>query len=123
MTLHNTDGQRKYLNQAERLRFLETAKSQTTAIRLYCQLLYYTGARIAEIQGLTCESIDLSNGTIIIECLKKRQKGIYREIPLPQPLLNELYKFARKQERKRGCLWPFSLRTASRHIKMVMCAA
>lgn len=123
ITLHDKDGQRKYLNQAERIRFLDAAKSQTTAIRLFCQLLYYTGARIAEIHNLTRDSIDLPNGTIIIECLKKRKSGIYREIPLRPDLLNDLQSYSHKYSCAKTNLWPFSLRTASRQIKAVMQAA
>ena len=121
LSLHNHDGQRKYLNQRERLQFLAVAKTQTTETRLFCLLLYYTGARIAEIHKLHANSIDLSNGTVIIESLKKRQSGIYREIPLPQFLLQDLDMYSRKRQALTGaCLWPFSLRTASRQIKRVM---
>ena len=77
MSLYDNNGQRKYLNQNERLRFLEVTKQQPTEIRLFCQLLYYTGARIAEIHNLTTERIDVSNGTVVIEGLKKRKRGIF----------------------------------------------
>lgn len=121
LSLHNQDGQRKYLNQKERLQFLEVAKRQTIEIRLFCLLLYYTGARIAEIHKLHPKSIDLSNGTVVIESLKKRQSGIYREIPLPQFLLEELGAYSKQRHTQtETLLWSFSLRTASRQIKRVM---
>lgn len=121
MSLHDKKGQRKYLNQKERLRFLEVTRQQLTEVRLFCQLLYYTGARIAEIHNLTTPSIDVSNGTIVIESLKKRQRGIYREIPLPDFLLKDLEDYIHKMQFQSGeSLWRFSLRTASRRIKDAM---
>ena len=124
LSLHDTDGQRKYLNQKERLRFLEVARQQSIEIRLFCQLLYYTGARIAEIHNLTLQHIDISNQTVIIESLKKRKKGVFREIPIPNFLLENIQRYAKElrlqiEER----LWWFSLRTASRKIKAVMTLA
>jgi len=124
MSLHDRDGQRKYLNQKERLRFLEVSKRQSTEVRLFCQLLYYTGARIAEIHNLTTHSIDVPNGTVVIESLKKRQRGIYREIPLPDFLLKDLEAYMETMQFHTGVsLWTFSLRTASRQIKNAMTAA
>ena len=121
MSLHDCEGQRKYLNQKERLRFLDVTEQQLTEVRLFCQLLYYTGARISEIHNLTTENIDMSNGTVIIESLKKRQRGIYREIPLPDFLLKDLEDYCEKlQLHSESRLWPYSLRTASRRIKNVM---
>ena len=81
MSLHSSKGERKYLNQAERLRFLKVVKHQPVAVRLFSQLIYYTGARIAEVHNFTARSIDFSNKTVVIESLKKRKKGVYREVP------------------------------------------
>ena len=123
MTLHDSYGQRKYLNHAERLRFFEATKSKRTDIKLFCQLLHFTGARIAEIHNLTSDSIDFSNKTVILESLKKRKKGIYREIPLPDLILEDLNMYINSlQIETKDCtyLWSFSLRSASRHIKRIM---
>ncbi|WP_339608495.1 site-specific integrase [uncultured Roseivirga sp.] len=121
MSLYTKQGQRKYLNQLERLRFLEAAKEQSTDVLLFCQLLYYTGARIAEIHNLTLQNIDISNGTVIIESLKKRKKGVFREIPIPDFLLENIQRYAETLKPQiEECLWWFSLRTASRKIKTVM---
>ncbi|MFY0601641.1 MAG: site-specific integrase [Cyclobacteriaceae bacterium] len=124
ISLHSRDGQRKYLNQQERLRFLEVTKRQLIEVRLFCQLLYYTGARISEIHNLTVDNIDISNGTVIIESLKKRKRGVYREIPVPNFLLKDLIGFIEEMQfRHDDSLWWFSLRTASRRIKSAMDAA
>jgi len=124
MSLYTKQGQRKYLNQIERLRFLEATKEQPIAVQLFCQLLYYTGARIAEIHNLTLQHIDKTNGTVIIESLKKRKKGIFREIPIPDSLLEKIQRYAEELRLQiKECLWWFSLRTASRKIKAVMTSA
>ena len=123
ISLHDCNGQRKYLNQSERIRFFEVTKRRNTCTKLFCQLLYYTGARIAEIHNLTTTSIDIANGTVILETLKKRQRGIFREIPLPDHLLKDLDVYIGKLEftnEETQPLWQFSLRTASRYIKAVM---
>lgn len=122
ITLHDQNGQRKYLNHTERLRFLQCTECKRTDIRLFCQLLYYTGARIAEIHNLKSSNLDFSNKTVIIETLKKRKRGIYREIPLPDFLLDALKEYLRDIENSTN-LWPFSLRSASRYIKIVMSEA
>lgn len=126
MTLHTGKGQRKYLNQAERLRFLETTKNKSIDIKLFSQLLFFTGARIAEVHNLNAHSIDFSNRTVILETLKRRKKGIFREIPLPIFLLNILEKYIEDLYGKftnNKPLFLFSLRTASRHIKSIMIEA
>ncbi len=123
ISLRNRKGQRKYLNQAERLRFLESTKRYRTDIKLFCQLLYYTGARIAEIHNLKLDSIDFSNKSAVLESLKKRQRGIYREIPLPDHLLGDLKHYIHNLQHDNiynKCLWSFSLRSASRYVKRVM---
>ena len=94
MTLYTKNGQRKYLNQIERLSFLAEAKNQPIEVKLFCELLFYTGARIAEIHNLTFQNVDLGNGTVIIESLKKRRRGVYREIPIPDFLLEDIDFFA-----------------------------
>lgn len=122
MSLHNGKGHRKYLNQKERLRFLEETKNCKTDMKLFCQLLYYTGARISEVHNLTVDHIDFDNGTVALETLKRRKKGIYREIPLPSYLLSDIQNYISrfKTPNARQSLFSFSLRTASRQLKRVM---
>ena len=100
---------------------MAVAKQQSRQLRLFCQLLYYTGARIAEIHNLTAQSIDFSNKTVIIESLKNRKQGICREIPIPDFLLKELEGYIQdNQLHPEACIWSFSLRTTSRQIKRIM---
>lgn len=119
MSLHNGRGQRKYLNHKERLRFLALTQQCQTETKLFCQLIYYTGARLSEIHNLKTDSVDFSNGTVVIETLKRRQRGVYREIPIPNCLLQELEEYVSSLEYKKS-LFPFSLRTASRRLKKLM---
>ncbi|AXG69614.1 site-specific tyrosine recombinase XerC [Kordia sp. SMS9] len=123
MSLHDHNGQRKYLNQSERLRFLECTKTRPVHVRLFCQLLFYTGARIAEIHNLRESNLDFSNKTVVLETLKRRKRGIYREIPLPDFLLNDLQHYIKFNNKNPQNLWLFSLRSASRYVKTVMCEA
>jgi len=121
ISLYDFKGQRKYLNASERQRFLESIKLLRDDKKLFCQLLYFTGARISEVYNLKPLSLDYSNKTIVIETLKKRKKGIFREIPVPSFLLDQLQVFTNdKGISDNSCLWLFSLRTASRYVKEAM---
>lgn len=121
LSLYTAKGQRKYLSSNERRRFLEITRTLRPDKKLFCQLLYYTGARIGEVYNLTNVSIDVSNQTVIFETLKRRKKGIFREIPIPVFLLDELHVFSQNNTKAdESCLWDFSLRTASRYVKSAM---
>ncbi len=123
-SLYTTKGQRKYLNGDERHRFFEATQNIKSDKKLFCQILYFTGARISEVYNLMPLSIDHSNKTIVFETLKKRRKGIYREIPVPDSLLDGLSIFIKNGEKtEENRLWDFSLRTASRHVKKTMAKA
>ncbi len=123
-SLFDGGGQRKYLNKLERHRFYSSAEQFPQDVRLFCQMIYFTGARISEIVNLNVSSIDFSNKTVIIQTLKRRKKGIYRQVPLPDFLLKELKLYintrATHHRYPDKCLWFFSTRTASRYIKAVM---
>lgn len=118
ISLYNAQGQRKYLNNEERTRFFEETKTLRTDKKLFYQLLYFTGARITEVHNLTPVNIDISNKMVVFETLKRRKEGIFREIPLPALILNELQNFISDDEKFADkCLWNFSLRTASRCVE------
>lgn len=126
VSLINKKGQRKYLNKEERMRFYVCTFSCKQDQKLFCQILYFTGARIAEVFNLKPGSIDFSNKTVVFETLKRRKKGVFREILLPTFLLDELRIYidenlSNANEDQR--LWLFSLRTASRYVKRVMLKA
>ncbi len=119
-SLYTSNGQRKYLNSNERQRFYESTKLLRLDKKLFCQLLYFTGARISEVYNLTGLSVDFSNKAIVLETLKRRSKGVYREVPIPDCLIADLQTYTNAMDDETVRLWAFSLRTAARYVKDVM---
>jgi integrase len=116
MSLYGSAGGRKYLNAAERRRFIEAARHAPPKVRLFCFVLRWSGGRISEVLALTPAAIDIESGVASIETLKRRQRGVVRQVPLPRNLLDELnHSF---QLRRR-----WSRTTAWRRVKEVMAAA
>lgn len=127
--LYDQQGNRKYLTRSEREAFLAAARRAAPEIETFCLTLAYTGARISEVLALHPMRIDTSDSSIVIECLKKRKRGVYRTVPVPSQLLVRLdaaHKIVRRQndtnlnERR---LWPWSRTTAWKRVKTVMRAA
>jgi len=122
-------GNRKYLNAAERHRFFESAEGLPPADRLFCLVLAFGGARISEVLALTPAAIDIESGVAGIQTLKRRKRGVVRQVPLPPDLLGELDRFFGLAEMQRDPdlsnmrLWTFSRTTAWRRVKAVMAAA
>ena len=122
-------GSRKYLNAAERRRFLESAQRLPTSERLFCEVLAWSGARISEVLALAPPAIDLDSGAISIETLKRRKRGVIRQVPLPPSLLADLNwafnlpEAQRDPAMSRARLWRFSRTTAWRCVKSVMTSA
>jgi len=96
MTLHDTAGNRLYLNAEERSDFLASARKRPARDRTLCETLHYTGCRPSELIGITPAHIDLSGGTVTLRTLKKRKdkqgraKIVYRSIPVPPIYLDTL---------------------------------
>jgi integrase len=128
--LFHRDGSRKYLTLEERAAFLETSRRFPRDVETFCHVLAYSGCRLAEALALTADRVDLKTHTLTFETLKKRQRGIYRAVPVPPELaimLDHVHDLRRAQRRKdRGCavrLWDWSPVTAWRTVKAVMDAA
>jgi integrase len=129
VSLYSVIGGRKYLNTAERRRFVNAARAAPSRVRLLCLMLAWGGGRISETLALTSAAIDLESGVTSFETLKRRKKGIVRQVPLPRSLLCELDREFRIHERQ--CdptaatrrLWSWSRTTAWRHVKAVMVSA
>ncbi len=125
MTLYGLKG-RKYLNTAERRRFLSALEQRSPDIRLFCLTLVWSGCRISEALALTPCSFDLESGTVEIETLKRRRLGLVRQVPLPSGVLDELCALfglrtmQRDPRQARRRLWHWSRSTAWRHVKHVM---
>ncbi len=83
LSLFGPFGNRKYLNAAERRRFIEATRRAPPKIRLFCLMLRWSGARISEVLELTPAAIDIESGVANIETLKRRKRGIVRQLTLP----------------------------------------
>jgi integrase/recombinase XerD len=88
--IYDRAGNRKYLTAAERTAFLLSADTLSPEVQTFCRMLAYTGARVSECLALTSGRIDVSAKLVVLESLKKRRRGIFRAIPLPDNLLTEL---------------------------------
>jgi integrase len=123
MQLYNRAGQRKYLTPAERREFLRAAEKAPHAVRTFCATLAHTGCRISEALALTAARVDLRNGVIVFESLKKRRKGVYRAVPVPPALLKTL-EAVHDLDALGDCrLWGWSRTTGWRRVREVMAAA
>ncbi|WP_084253680.1 tyrosine-type recombinase/integrase [Sphingomonas pituitosa] len=127
-TIYDANGQRKYLTNSERTAFLKAAEHFDLKTLTLCWLISSTGCRISEALSLTSASIDVHAKLVIIECLKKRRRGVFRAVPVPSELINLLIDahnlrshLAQGAEALR--LWTFSRVTAYRRIRKVMEAA
>lgn len=122
--LFDPNGHRKYLTLRERQAFLEAALAASPETDTFCTVLAYTGARISEILALTPERIDTEAGVIILESLKKRRRGVYRAVPVPQQILLRLDAVhGLKEHASSECLWPWCRTTGWKRVKQTMSEA
>ena len=128
--LFDKKGNRKYLTQQERALIEKAAEKFPREIRTLIGVLNYTGCRISEALELTSDRVDVQEGMIVFESLKKREKGVYRAVPVPPRLLDMLeLVHSIRETKERGTrknkvlLWKLSRATAWRHVKEVMKAA
>jgi integrase/recombinase XerD len=129
LSLFSRSGSRKYLTTAERLRFMEKAEWTVAPVRLFCHVLGWSGGRISEMLALTPATIDTEVGAVNFRTLKRRKKGITRQVLLPGDVLDDLERsfdlLARQRDPARANkrLWPWSRTTGWRHVKQIMAAA
>jgi len=130
MRLHTAVGARKYLTASEREAFLREAELADRQVRTLCMTLAFAGCRLSEALALTADRVDLEAGVLVIESLKKRRTGVYRNVPVPPALLNalDMVHGVRELQGRRGKgrgvrLWPWSRMTGWRAVHAVMAAA
>jgi integrase/recombinase XerD len=129
MSLYGPSGGRKCLNAAERRRFIKAANHAEPSTRLFCLVLGWSGGRISEVLALTPAAIDIESGVANIETLKRRRRGIVRQVPLPRDTIRELNRFFKLRLLQRDPdltvkrLWAWSRTTAWRRVKEVMVVA
>jgi integrase len=121
MQLYDTHGRRKYLTPSERHAFIESAKTASGPVATFCSVLAYTGCRISEALALSSNRVDLTDGVLIFESLKKRHRGVYRAVPVPPTFLLALGEVhGLKGNANVDRLWPWSRATGWRHVRNVM---
>jgi integrase len=127
--LHDQQGGRKYINGVERARFSVAARSFPAEVQTFCFTLAISGARISEVLALTPLRFDFTEQSLCIECLKKRRRHIFRDVPVPLSFLNWLDEVHRIKAAQRNPsaaqhpLWPWCRTTAWKRVKEVMAAA
>ena len=127
--LYDAQGRRKYLTKNERERFLRAAENAARETRTLCLVLAYTGCRISEALNLTADRIDLDNGTIVFQSLKKRRSGVYRAVPVPSSVLDaldlvhDLKATQKRAQAHKVRLWRWERTTAWRRVQAVMADA
>jgi integrase/recombinase XerD len=122
-SLFDNSGVRKYLTARERFRFARAAYRQEGEIATFCLALVFTGARISELLALPCERVDVANGSIVLETLKRRKRGIFRVLPVPPRLISMLRRVhdlnAIGSDPNRR-MWKWGRTTAWKRVKAVM---
>ena len=129
--LYDAECRRLYLSSAEWDAFLETVTKADRPTWTLCGMLYCTGCRISEALALTPRRVDLNDQTLIFETLKKRRKKVYRAVPVPEALLDDLALVhgireaikRQKTDMLDAPLWPMSRVTAWWQVSAVMIAA
>jgi integrase len=126
--LHDAKGHRLYLTAAERMAFLVAAQRFPREVRTLCVILHDTGCRVSEALSLTPDRVDFSGKAVVFETLKKRTRGVFRAVPVPDATLDLLamvhgLRERKKRHQKTEPLWPWSRITAWRRVLEVMDAA
>lgn len=109
-------GRRKYLNGAERTRFLGAADGLAPLMRALCHVLAYAGCRVSEALALTIHQVDAERLTLTIKTLKRR-RAIFRVVPVPQATIAMLRLLPLDAT---GRFWSMHRVTAWRVVKATM---
>ncbi|HEV2694747.1 MAG TPA: site-specific integrase [Verrucomicrobiae bacterium] len=92
----------------------------------FCQAflltLFYTGCRISEALNLTSERVDVTGKLLVFETLKRRRRGCYRAVPIPDVLVQMMPTLLKGTDPS-ACVWKFSRPTAYRLVKTYMAKA
>ena len=119
LSLYSPRGERLYLDEAERQRFLQALEQADERTRLLGLVLFYTGCRLSEALELTPEHIRQVEGVIVFRTLKRR-KLVMREVPVPEWLITQLTAQTNNAHLR---LFPCHRATAWRQIKGLMTTA
>ena len=122
-SLFDQNGVRKYLTGRERFAFARAAYREGGEIATFCLTLAFTGARVSELLAVTRERIDLADGSIVFETLKRRKRGMFRVMPLPRKLIDMLRHVHGLDDPSHDVkerVWKWCRTTAWKRVKAVM---
>lgn len=96
---------------------MRTAASADLATHSFTRFIAETGCRISEALAMRIERVDLENGIVVLESLKKRRTGIFRTVPIS----SELCRLMAAQHATTGesRIWTWSRMTAWRKLRQV----
>lgn len=118
--MFDRNGHRKYLNEGERKAYLAAIQAEADAgRRAFLLTLFYTGCRISEGLNLQAGRVDLAGKAVVFETLKRRKRGCFRSVPVPEALANLLRELVARRSVD-SKVWAFSRSTAYRMIKAKM---
>jgi integrase/recombinase XerD len=116
-SLFDQTGARKYLVARERISFIRAAAVEGGSSGVFCLTLAISGARISEVLALTADRVDASNGALVFQTLKQREKAVFRAVPVPQQLLRLLGELRCEPGYR---IWPWCRTTAWSIVKTIM---
>ena len=122
-SMYCNSGQRKYLTKSETTAFLNAARKSSPEVYTFCWFIAASGCRISEALAITARNVDFEAQMVVIECLKKRGRQVFRSVPLPAKLLNKLRLIIEIHSNHDGRMWPWSRMTGYRRICEIMNAA
>jgi integrase/recombinase XerD len=118
--LFDRSGCRKYLNKSERAAYRRVISAERDHTRRALMLtVFHTGCRISEALNLLAGRIDATGNAVVLETLKRRKRGCYRTVPIPETLTRALLDVAAGKSSD-AKVWNFSRSTAYRMIKAKM---
>jgi integrase len=118
--LFDRSGCRKYLNPNERRAYHRVIRAERDVGRRALMLtVFHTGCRISEALNLLAGRIDGAASAVVLETLKRRKRGFYRTVPIPETLTRALLDVAVGKS-PGAKVWSFSRSTAYRMIKAKM---
>jgi integrase/recombinase XerD len=123
-SLYTQTGERKYLTPEERRAFIAAARcTSRPEVGSFCLTLAFTGCRISEALALTGASVITDRGCLVVRSLKKRRAGVFRDVPVPDDLVNLLLSVHQPDCKKHSRLWTLSRGRYWHLVKEVMSIA
>jgi integrase len=128
LSLYAANGERKYVNRAERTRVLAAMEKMKRERALFGLLLAWTGGRVSEILAVRPNSFQIERNVVALRTLKRRKPHV-REVPIAPGLMAALDQqfnlrvLQRDPETANRLLWPMSRITAWRVVKGAMLEA